>query len=80
MYFFFTSVYKILILQVMKIFGVGIKLLILCPIIFVSHLTVENYCILPFKRQTKMAADDIFSFCFYLSKKIRPGFSCISSV
>ena len=34
----------------------------------------------PFKRQTKIAADDIFkSVYFYLSKKIRLDFSCESS-
>ena len=31
------------------------------------------------KRQTKIAADDILLFYFYLPKKIRLGFSCESS-
>ena len=30
----------------------------------------------PIKRQTKIAADDILIFYFYLSKKIRLDFSC----
>ena len=34
---------------------------------------------LPLKRQTKIAADDILVFYFYLSKKIRLDFSCESS-
>ena len=33
----------------------------------------------PFKPQTKIAADDILFFYFYLSKKIRLDFSCESS-
>ena len=33
----------------------------------------------PLKRQTKIAADDILIFYFYLSKKIRLDFSCESS-
>ena len=34
----------------------------------------------PLKRQTKIAADDILIFYFYLSKKIKLDFSCESSV
>ena len=34
---------------------------------------------LTLKRQTKIAADDILIFYFYLSKKIRLDFSCESS-
>ena len=33
----------------------------------------------PLKRQTKIAADDILIFNFYLSKEIRLDFSCESS-
>ena len=33
----------------------------------------------PLKRQTKISADDILIFYFYLSKKIRLDFSCESS-
>ena len=36
----------------------------------------EEKKIQPFKRQTKIAADDILIFFFYLSKKIRLDFSC----
>ena len=35
--------------------------------------------LLTLKRQTKIAADDILIFYFYLSKKIRLDFSCESS-
>ena len=35
--------------------------------------------VLPLKGQTKIAADDILIFYFYLSKKIRLDFSCDSS-
>ena len=34
---------------------------------------------LPLKRRTKVAADDILIFYFYLSKKIRLDLSCESS-
>ena len=40
-----------------------------------------SLCIIinPLKRQTKIAADDILIFFFYLSKKIRLDFLCESS-
>ena len=40
----------------------------------------KMFCFLPLKRQTKIAADDILTFDFYLSKEIRLDFSCESSV
>ena len=45
------------------------------------HLVQHNSVVLtmeckPLKRQTKIEADDILIFYFYLSKKIRLDFSC----
>ena len=39
----------------------------------------EHKIMLTLKVQTKIAADNIFIFYFYLSKKIRLDFSCESS-
>ena len=57
--------------------AVFIPVLLIKPIYekcFLTYVPVK-----PLKRQTKIAADDILIFHFYLSKKIRLGFSCESS-
>ena len=43
------------------------------------HVYGTDACIEPFKRQIKIAADDILIFYFYISKEIRLDFSCESS-